>query len=206
PVYNRLHIYIGKATSCEAAGGISFYGVPSVCDYENTIATEYRNYKTEYGIGAKSETELINSKLVPINFTTKAFNYSSKGQPAAAQLLIESIQNWNNSTTRNKWLASKFPKGTGSVLAAFDIDVSDFEPSHEHECYLALKPVPESVGSYVLDLVIVNTDTNAFLNIKEENGAVSFRDLSRLVPPFGQEGLPSTNASNFGIFSIAQNT
>ncbi len=199
PMYNRLHIYIGKATPSGESGGISFYGVPSVCDYESTIETEYHNYSIEQGKGAKTLQQLINSKLVPINFTTKPYDFGIENPNPAEKLLIESVNNWNDIATRESWLASKFTDGIGFVLAAFDIDVSDFEPSHDHECYLALKPDPQNAKNYVLDLVIVNTTNGRFLNLQENESGVSLRDLSRLVPPFGQEGLPSTAQSNFGI-------
>ncbi|MFK7748564.1 MAG: hypothetical protein AB8B65_09245 [Kordia sp.] len=199
PMYNRLHIYIGKSTPLEQSGGISFYGVPSVCDYENTLKAEYHNYSIEQGQGAKTLPQLIDSKLVPINFTEKPFAYNIENPNPAEKLLIESINNWNIAAHRQSWLDSKFPEGEGFVLAAFDIDVSDFEPLHGHECFLALKPAPENGKNYVLDLVILNTTSKKFLNLQETENGVSLRDLARLVPPFGQAGLPSTNESNFGI-------
>ncbi|EDP95601.1 hypothetical protein U8527_06125 [Kordia algicida OT-1] len=203
PVFNRLHIYIGKATPENESGGISFYAVPSVCDYQSTIQTEYENYSSEPQKVARTLPDLVNSKLVPVDFKTTPFKYSAQGESPSAQLLIDSVNNWNNESVRASWLNAKFEGGPRYVLAAFDIDVSDFEPSHEHTCFLALKPDAKNPNDYTIDLVVVNTVTGNILNLEENENNVSFRDLARLVPPFGQAKRPSTNEPNFGVYQIA---
>ncbi|MCH2194448.1 hypothetical protein [Kordia sp.] len=90
------------------------------------------------------------------------------------------------------------------------IPTSDFEVNHLHECFFALRTNsnPTIPTKYRMDLVVKNTVTNTFLNSKLEldttDGSGSeFEDMARPVPPFGQDGYPSTDKKNFGVFLLS---
>lgn len=134
---------------------------------------------------------LTNNEPIPID------HYAGP-QKEKAIILIESVNAWNTTKPKEMWYAKIFDENT--VPLAIEIDCADFESGDTHACFFALKI---DQNNYAMDLVIMNMGKNIIINPEENGGGFGgnlvFRDMARPVPPFGQEGHPSTNYSNFGI-------
>ncbi|WP_298512566.1 hypothetical protein [uncultured Kordia sp.] len=167
----RLHIYFGL----DGSGNIQFYAIPADLDQESN--------KTIYSCGAS----------VALDATQQTVTSNSNSP------LVGWVNNWCNETLRNNWLT-----GLDQAVQVFVIHTTDFVVNDLHKCYLSLKP-GAAKGQYTVDLVIQNTVTGMFLNVEEPSAdddalGAQFADMARPVPPFGQEGHTSTDASNFGVF------
>ncbi len=172
----RLHIYF----TLDSSGKVQFFVIPA--DSDKSI-----------------NKKIYSSGQYPIALNSKKVTVSGYGN----EELIGWINNWCNETMRNNWLMKVTNAPQVLVIHTADFVVNDL-----HECYLALRPNtnPTIPTKYRMDLVVKNTVTNAFINVKSTIDAAGdfgpqFRDMARPVPPFGQENHASTDETNFGILS-----
>jgi len=197
-LFNTLHIYMGCNDN-----EIQLFSVPGIADNFDNLQISHERYLSSNS-GQENPLDMkgyINSKLLPITLSSVKENIEEKivGEPSPQeQLLINSINNWGEVGSINNWVESIFEKGAAEqMVQVFDIDISDFKPGQIHACYFAL------TTSGVVDLVIVNTETNQILNLFKDqtnyDSQSEFRDMARPVPPFGQDIF--TRQLEFGILS-----
>ncbi|QHI38600.1 hypothetical protein IMCC3317_39940 [Kordia antarctica] len=173
---HKLHVYFAYSD-----GALQFYAIPSDSDERN------------------KERPVEDLALFSIPLSTQMTKILSENP--ADEKYIDWINNWCNDSIRNNWLDNV--SKNGNVIQAFVINTADFMMNTTHKCYLALRPTSENENIYMIDLVVENTKTNDILNAGsgETEGGIEpqFRDMARPVPPFGQEGHLSTEATNFGL-------
>lgn len=170
----RLHIYF----TLDGSEKIEFFVIPEDSD-------------------KKTNKNIYSSGLFPVPLNSKQVAVKNTENNE----LVDWINNWCNETMRNKWLMNITDAPQVLVIHTEDFAVNDL-----HECYLALRPNtnPTIPTKNRMDLVVKNTVTNAFINVKLTTDVAGdfgpqFRDMARPVPPFGQENHISTDESNFGI-------
>lgn len=172
----RLHIYF----TLDASGKIEFFVIPADSDI-------------------KTNKSIYSDGLFPVQLGSNQLTLQNPNKNA----LVTWINNWCNETMRDAWLTKITQAPQVLVIHTTDFVVNDL-----HECYLALRPNtnPSIPSKYALDLVIKNTVTGMFLNVKEpatgDALGAQFADMARPVPPFGQENHPSTGESNFGVLEL----
>lgn len=172
--YKTLHIYF----TLDGSGEIQFFVIPAELDKTTN--------KNLYGSG-----------IYPIAVSATQTTVNSESNPE----LVGWINNWCNKTMRDNWLMKV--TNAPQVLV---IGTDDFTAGDLHECYFALRPNtnPTIPTKNRMDLVVKNTVTNTFINVRlatDVSGALGaeFADMARPVPPFGQENHASTDESNFGV-------
>ncbi|WP_046758818.1 hypothetical protein [Kordia jejudonensis] len=141
---------------------------------------------------------IYSSGIYPLPLSATKTTISGDGE------LITWINNWCNDTMRDNWLMK-----VSNAPQVLVIHTDDFTVNDEHLCYLALRPNSNASipTKNRMDLVIQNTVTNTFINVKLEAATAtgigpSYRDMARPVPPFGQENHASTDETNFGVLSL----
>jgi hypothetical protein len=176
----RLHIYF----TLDSSGGIEIFIIPADLDQ-------------------KSNKNLFGSGIFPVALSATQTTVPSKSDPE----LVGWINNWCNETMRDNWLMK-----IANAPQVLVIHTDDFTVDDLHECYLALRPNanPTIPTKNRMDLVVKNTVTNTFINVKlttDVTGDIEpqFRDMARPVPPFGQENHASTDESNFGVLQTLEN-
>jgi hypothetical protein len=173
----KLHIYIGYDGE-----DLSLYTIPSEADTGSSVS---------------------NASLTKIAIAAEKQTLASSSRDSQNRIeLIEAINNWTDPANIASWVSQNFSAKTSenTILQTFIIDTTDFMSDHNYEGYFALKITEEDKKPvYTIDLVVVNTDTGQILNLVNVGNATHYRDLARLVPPFGQEKHPSTKKENFGV-------
>lgn len=169
-----LHIYLGYNN-----GQLRLYVIPSASDQQPIQGNLY-------SIPFSSVKETIKDSL---NQDIKELI----GYDKSYQEYISWTQNWNDHTFRNNWIDEQYKDNPveNAIFQVFVIRTSDFMAGCIHNCYLALKQIPNSKpAKYVADLVVVNTNNSQVLNLLEENKNFNktsvYRDVARPVPPFGE--------------------
>lgn len=201
-IFNKLHIYLG----CNETE-IQLFALPSIADNFKNLQGSFERYQNSNS-GKENPLNMegyINSKLLPIAVATKKEHIKETimGEPSPGeQQLINSINKWGDEGSISNWIENIFEKGAAEhMIQAFEIDISDFKPGQIHACYFAL------TAEEVIDLVIVNTETNQILNLFKDktnyDNTSQFRDLATLVPPFGVNG-SSLDYANFGILNALE--
>jgi hypothetical protein len=177
----RLHIYF----TLDGSGEIQFFIIPA-------------------GLDQTSNKNLYGSGIYPVALSATQTTVSSESDPE----LVGWINNWCNETMRDNWLTK-----IANAPQVLVIHTDDFTVNDLHECYLALRPNanPTIPTKNRMDLVVKNTVTNTFINVKLATDVAGdlgpqFRDMARPVPPFGQENHASTDESNFGVLEQLSNS
>jgi hypothetical protein len=138
----------------------------------------------------QANPKFVNTDPQPIKVESHKFNYDkdivrNNRDNILLDTVINRIKNWNNSAKRNHWISQQFKNNNTGIFQAFVINGIDFGKNTEHRCYFGLI-YDSTTHSYSPDLIIVNTVTKKILSLALDNSA-NFEDLTRPVPPFGNE-------------------